>query len=116
MKTLDPPSTVREGEAATVENARGIPDGLRNMYNKVVAGTKLGDDQRKTFTETADVLYKAELEGYIGNINRFKTASDNMDLSSENIFGNIFFDNIKDARSANHQPGTLVYIDYTYTK
>jgi hypothetical protein len=37
MKMLDPGSTVREGEFATAENARGVPEGVMNTYNKIMA-------------------------------------------------------------------------------
>ena len=35
MKMLDPGSTVREGEFANAENAKGIEDSLRALYNKI---------------------------------------------------------------------------------
>lgn len=53
MRLQDPTSTVREGEYATAEQARGIPQSVIAMYNKAVSGKKLGDDQRKEFVETA---------------------------------------------------------------
>jgi hypothetical protein len=53
LKILDPGSTVREGEFATVEQSRGISDSLRATYNKVVAGERLSPEQRKQFTEGA---------------------------------------------------------------
>jgi hypothetical protein len=41
MKTLDPTSVVRESEYATAENARGVPESVRNMWNKVKDGSRL---------------------------------------------------------------------------
>jgi len=38
---LDPGSVVRESEFATAQNAAGVPDQVRNMYNKVLSGTRL---------------------------------------------------------------------------
>ena len=35
MKVLDPTSVVREGEQATAQNAAGIPERTRNLYNKL---------------------------------------------------------------------------------
>lgn len=46
MKVLDPGSTVREGEYATAENARAVPETIKNFYNKVLSGTKLTEEQR----------------------------------------------------------------------
>lgn len=46
MKTLDPASTVREGEAATVQNAAGVPDRIRSYWNVVMSGQRLTEAQR----------------------------------------------------------------------
>jgi hypothetical protein len=56
MKMLDPTSVVRESEQATAENARGVPDSVRNLYNRVFEGEKLAVDQRKDFVYTAGDL------------------------------------------------------------
>lgn len=45
MKALDPTSTVREGEFATVQNAAGVPEQIRNQYNKVMSGNFLTSNQ-----------------------------------------------------------------------
>ena len=57
MKMLDPGSVVREGEYATAQNAAGIPDRVRNAYNKAIQGEFLTDNQRQDFVDTADRLY-----------------------------------------------------------
>lgn len=53
MKTLDPGSTVREGEFATAQNAAGVPERIINIYNKARTGKFLTDEQRKDFINTA---------------------------------------------------------------
>lgn len=58
MKTLDPGSTVREGEFATAANAGGIPDRIIATYNKALKGEFLADDeQRNNFINTAKKSY-----------------------------------------------------------
>lgn len=57
MKVLDPGSTVREAEAASVENARGIPESIRNLYNKVMTGKKLTVEQRADFLDRSKRLF-----------------------------------------------------------
>lgn len=52
MKILDPTSTVREGEAATVEQARGVPASVLNLYNKIIEGTRLNPEQRAQILNT----------------------------------------------------------------
>ncbi|HYF56325.1 MAG TPA: hypothetical protein VEA41_18875 [Salinarimonas sp.] len=57
MKTLDPNSVVRESEYATAENARGVPDTVRNLYNKVVEGQRLAPQQRAEFVRLSKEMY-----------------------------------------------------------
>lgn len=59
MKLYDPGSTVREGEFANAENARGVPGSILNVYNKVVGGEFLTPEQITQFRGTADDLYGA---------------------------------------------------------
>lgn len=62
MKILDPSSVVRESEYATAENARGVPDSIRNTYNNVLKGEKLGPEQRKQFIASAGKIYQSATE------------------------------------------------------
>ncbi|WP_204128690.1 hypothetical protein, partial [Pseudomonas ogarae] len=53
MRMLDPASVVREGEFATAQNAAGVPDQIRNAYNKAVNGERLNPEQRTGFVSSA---------------------------------------------------------------
>jgi hypothetical protein len=64
MKLLDPGSVVREGEFANAQNAAGIPDRIRNQYNKALNGERLSDVQRNDFLTTAETLYTPKLQKY----------------------------------------------------
>ena len=64
MKILDPGSTVREGEAASVQNAAGVPDRFRNAYNQLISGEGLSEAQRKDMADVARSIYNQRLEGY----------------------------------------------------
>jgi hypothetical protein len=57
MKMLDPGSVVREGEFATAQNAAGIPDQIRNVYNRAISGERLNPNQRQMFKGQAESLY-----------------------------------------------------------
>ncbi|MEW9855931.1 hypothetical protein [Novosphingobium sp. M1R2S20] len=72
MKALDPGSVVREGEFATAQNAAGVPDRIRNLYNKAASGERLNDDQRKDMARTAQAIYSTRLASYndLANIYR----------------------------------------------
>lgn len=58
MKLLDPGSVVRESEFATAQNAAGVPDRVRAVYNNVLRGEKLADKQRNDFTNRAGRLFE----------------------------------------------------------
>lgn len=62
MKLLDPGSVVRESEFATAQNAAGVPERVRNSYNRVLSGERLGPDQRADFVGQADNLFTAQRE------------------------------------------------------
>lgn len=62
MKALDPTSVVREGEFATAENSAGVPENVRNMYNKVMEGGRLGDEQINQFVLTAKELANSAID------------------------------------------------------
>lgn len=57
MKMLDPGSTVREGEFASAENAGGIPEKIRNTFNKLNTGERLTPRQRASFLSQSEKLF-----------------------------------------------------------
>lgn len=86
MKMLDPGSVVREGEFAVAEKARGVPDTVLNLYNKILQGQRLNQSQRQSFKGQAEKLYKtaATQEETVRNgIGRIATG---YGLKTENIF------------------------------
>ena len=60
MKMLDPGSVVREGEFANAQNTAGIPDRVRNAYNKALNGQRLNEKQRAEFTSSARTIYQTQ--------------------------------------------------------
>ena len=62
MKLLDPNSVVREGEQATAVNSPGVPERIRNMYNRALTADAplfgpVGSATRSKFIEAGKVLY-----------------------------------------------------------
>ncbi len=53
MRLLDPASTVREGEFANAQNAAGVPDQIRNAWNRTLSGERLNPNQRQDFRTSA---------------------------------------------------------------
>jgi hypothetical protein len=50
-------SVVREGEYATAQNAAGIPERVRTMWNRLIDGDKLSPDQRENMVKQAEKLF-----------------------------------------------------------
>lgn len=72
MKILDPGSTVREGEAASVQNAAGVPDRFRNAYNQLISGQGLSEAQRKDMADVARSIYNQRVLGYNDLANTYR--------------------------------------------
>jgi len=85
MKILDPSSTVREGEYASAENARGVPDTVRSQYNKVMSGQRLSPNQRTQFTQAAGDLIKSQQEQFEGQKKYFSDVAGHLKIAPENI-------------------------------
>jgi hypothetical protein len=64
MKMLDPNSVVREGEFATAQNTAGIPDQIKNAYNKALSGNRLNQNQRMSMLNSATKVYLPIRENY----------------------------------------------------
>jgi hypothetical protein len=64
MKMLDPGSTVREGEYANAQNAAGIPEKIRNIFNRAKDGQLLDPNQRTDFLNQAKTLADEQIGRY----------------------------------------------------
>lgn len=78
MRSLDPTSTVREGEFASAQNAAGVDDRLRNLYNQALSGNRLTLDQRlgmlsvaKGFADNAQTQINKLQQEYGGRAERY---------------------------------------------
>jgi hypothetical protein len=60
MKMLDPGSVVREAEFANAQNAAGVPDRIRNLWNRLLSGERLNPEQRKDFVGQARGQFAAQ--------------------------------------------------------
>ena len=72
MRMLDPGSVVREGEFATAQNAAGIPDMVRNMYNRALSGERLNPNQRGQFKDQASSIYEKYDQEYSARADQFR--------------------------------------------
>lgn len=86
MKILDPTSVVRESEQASATNAAGVPERIRNTYNRVLLGTRLTPEQRADFLNQAGEQVRAYQASQNEIMENYKTVSDNRGLDADNIF------------------------------
>jgi hypothetical protein len=90
MKALDPTSTVREGEAATAENARGVSEDIRNLYNKVNTGQRLSQAQRQDFLQSAYGLVESQIPNAQEIIDRYSGIASRAGLNSQDVISDPF--------------------------
>ena len=69
MKILDPASVVRETEFANAQNAAGVPDQIRNLWNRALRGERLNENQRDDFVNSAKKLVVSQ-KGQLDNLNK----------------------------------------------
>ena len=86
MKMQDPGSTINSGEFANAQNAAGVPDRIKNMYNNLITGGRLNPSQRNAFKGQAKNLY--EVAGQNEAIVRkgIERIATGYGLKTENIF------------------------------
>ena len=85
MKVLDPGSTVREGEFANAQNAGSIDDRVRSLYNQIIAGTRLSEDQRGDFVNRAGRLYGNAEQGYLKTENFYRGVAERAGLNPDEV-------------------------------
>ena len=90
MKMLDPGSTVREGEFANAQNAGGVDDTLRGLYNRVTKGTRLTEPQRADFLNRSNKLFKQSEARFNKVIQPTLAVGRSRGLSKEDILGEGF--------------------------
>jgi hypothetical protein len=98
MKMLDPGSVVREGEFATAQNAAGIPERVRNMWNRAISGERLGDDQRKDFVGQANGLYSRAERQYVGTQRQYEDLARRKGIDPRNVILNYDIPKTQDGR------------------
>ena len=91
MKVLDPGSVVREGEFATASNAGGVDDRVRNIYNRVIEGTRLTEKQRADFVDRARRLYSGAEDQYMNLAGQYSTFAKNAGLVPEQVIPDFRF-------------------------
>ncbi len=87
MKMLDPGSTVREGEFATAQSARGVPESVLGQYNRIASGERLTDAQRSSFLQQAELLYLKAGESQAARERRYRGVARANSLRPDQVVG-----------------------------
>jgi len=83
FKTVDPASTVREGEFATIENAGGIDTRFRNMYTRLLEGGRLNKAQRSQIVRIAQNKAKTAQKEIDRQSKRFKFSAKKLNIDPD---------------------------------
>lgn len=86
MKMLDPTSVVREGEYATAENTRGVPEMVRGQYNKLLKGQRLTPEQRQGFLDQASSVLDESKALRDISLARFRRAAATFGIEPSGLF------------------------------
>lgn len=90
MKMLDPGSVVREQEFANAQNAAGVPDRIRNAYNKLLKGERLNPAQRADFVGQAEKLYTGQRARHEKNVkSRYVGLANRYSLNPDDVVGDL---------------------------
>jgi len=109
MKILDPGSAVKEGEYATAENARGVPETIKAQYNKTINGQRLGNRQRTEFIQSAGDLVKSQQQQFNTQKDYYSNIASKYKIDTENIIYDPYAD-LKIQTTPPKQPKTKVNV------
>lgn len=84
MKVFDPTSVVRETEYATAQNAAGVPDQVRNMWNRMLSGERLNPAQRSDFVNQAKTIYGNQEQSYNRVRSQYRGITERLGLNPQN--------------------------------
>ncbi len=100
MKMLDPGSVVREAEFANAENTAGVPDRIRNLYNKVLSGERLNVNQRDQFKAQAESLYDVQRQTQIEQKSAYGEIASRAGINVLDVTQQVFAPSGDDLRSS----------------
>jgi len=85
MKMLDPTSTVRESEYATIENIGSVPTRIWNMFEKAKSGQGVAPGTRKEIKENVSNIMKAQIFEYNDRAKYYRGLAGQYDYDPDRI-------------------------------
>lgn len=105
MKMLDPGSVVREQEFANAQNAAGVPDQIRNAYNRALNGQRLNPNQRQDFVRQAASIAGNAQQRITKTAREYQDISDDYGYDSTRSTGMADFRNVSSGQRPLHPRG-----------
>lgn len=85
MKVYDPTSTVTGGEAATAQNAAGVPSLVVGYYNRLLGGGILDDKARRELVRAAETRFEQEMDKFENELARYTGLARRAKVSPEDV-------------------------------
>ena len=85
MKVYDPTSTVTGGEAATAQNAAGVPSLVASYYNRLVGGGSLDDTARAQLVRAAETRFEQEMDKFEKDLGRYSTLATRAKIDPKDV-------------------------------
>ena len=85
MKMQDPNSAVMPGEQANANNAGGVPEAVRGLYNRLLGGGTLGEGARKDLRSTSENVFQQRVKLYNDTTKQFEGIAKRQGLNPKNI-------------------------------
>lgn len=104
FKTIDPQSTVREGEYDTIINATSVPDRIKNYAQRLKTGQKLTEGQRADLLNTAKQNVMAIAPQVQTTVDNYRGFVSTLGKDPDKVIRNPFEGILPPASGANRPP------------
>jgi len=85
MKVYDPSSTVTGSEAATAQNAAGVPEFVRGYYNKLMGEGTLSDKARTDLVRAAETRFEQEMDKFEKDLGRYSNLAQRSKVDPKDV-------------------------------
>jgi hypothetical protein len=89
FKVYDPTSTVTGGESATLQNAAGVPEGVRAEYNKLISGGALSQKMREDIVRAARAKMDQEITTFGSTLARYNKLANQYGVNAERVIQDV---------------------------
>ena len=88
LKLLDPGATVRPNQMADAQNASGVPERIREEYNRLLTGQRLSPESRQAFISKANDIFEAQSQNNKATETSYREIAKRNKLNPDNIIVN----------------------------